>query len=182
MKQRVRKALLLVNTLGAVGYLMMVLAWTLFVAAILLLLMQSSVATLPAEITTSGAQPQTSADSMMLTQILAYGITAVMVVVMIAILVLIPYMAGKWGAHVMRYLLKWCRVPLTRRHLFLAKGLAVMVPLIGFIGINIGYQPVDMTIPAVHITTIFVSLFSLAAFLLQLIVARSRNVDVKDMW
>jgi hypothetical protein len=181
MKKRVRKALLLVNTFGAVGYLAMALAWLLFACVVLFLFMQSSVVTVPISSSAQEVVSSGGGDSLTL-RIVAYAITVIMAAVTLFILFLLPYLIGKWGSRMMRHIMKWCRVEATRRNLFLTKGLVLIVPLIGFIILNFIYVPADMTIPTAHISTVFLALLSLACFLLQLVSARSLHIDIKHMW
>lgn len=182
MKKRIRKALFLVNTFGAVGYFLMALAWTFFASAVLLLLMQSSVISGPTDVGLQDGAAQATGGGTMFIYIIAYGVTIIMGVLTLAIVLLLPYLIGKWGARAMRRLLGLCRIALSRQNLFLAKGLMNMVPLIGFIVLNLLYEPIDMTIPSVHVATIFLSLLSLGMFVAQLLAARSLAIAVKDMW
>ncbi|HEU5121860.1 MAG TPA: hypothetical protein VFT59_03360 [Candidatus Saccharimonadales bacterium] len=181
MKKPVRKALLFVNTFGALGYLAMVLAWVLCAAAIVLLLMQSSVISVPSD-TTAQSNIQTPEGDVILARIIAAVITFIMAVLTLGIFLLLPYLSGKWGAGIMRWFMKLFHVVMTRRNLFLAKGLTLTIPLLGFIGIQLFHEPLDMTIPAVHVAAILLCLLSLGCFIVQHTSARSLNVNVKDLW
>lgn len=182
MKKPAQKALLLVNALGALGYFTMILAWTLFVAVLLLIFTQSSVISLPSDMPLTSTTSSAVTNDAVFLRIIAYLITAIMAVLTLGMLLLLPYFLGKWGAKVMRRLLVWSRVVETRRHLFFTKCLVIITPLVGFIVINLFYKSMDITIPAVHAAVIFLSLVSLGCFLLQLGSARSLNVNVRDMW
>jgi hypothetical protein len=182
MKKTARKALLFVNILGALGYFTMVLAWALFIAALLLLLAQSSVISLPSGMPSESTASLSVTDDAVFLRIIGYLITIIMAVLTLGIVLLLPYFLGSWGAKTMRRLLAWFRVVETRRHLFFVKCFVIIAPLIGFIIINLFHEPIDMTIPAAHVATIVLSLVSLGSFLLQLGSARSLNIGVRDMW
>src|SRR6266496_4991836 len=103
-RKRVRKAFILVNTIGTAGYLLLVTTWALFAAVVLVLFMQSSsVATSPIIVSDSQSVPSEAAVS---SQITAYVITAIVVVASVVILVSLPYFIAKWSSRFLRHVLK----------------------------------------------------------------------------
>jgi hypothetical protein len=182
MKTRVRKAIVLVNTFGAVGYLLLLLCVVFFVAALAWLFLQSSAIPLSGEeIVTPGAYDGPSQISPVGMSI-AYIAAGIVAFLSLLLVILFPYFIGKWCAKIVRHLMKSLRIPLTRRNAFLTKGMLAMIPLVGFIGLNIVYEAPDITIPTLHIAAIVTSLLSIGCFLLQVYISRSLNVSVRDSW
>ena len=180
--RRVRKAFILVNSFGMVGYVCTLVAWTLFVAVILLIVMQSSVVTLPSEPTIQSGGTGVATESPFAAKVFAYLITTVIVVLSVAIFVTLPYFIAKVGSRFLRRGLKMLHITPAKRNVFFAKCVVIIIPLLGFIGITLGNDPVDMTIPAVHIATILAGLLAIGSFLLQIVIARSLDVPSRDVW
>ncbi len=181
--RRVRKAFILVNSFGIIGYACTLVAWTLFIAIVLMLLMQSSVVTVPPEtILQEGSTTGAAAESPAVAKVFAYIITAIIVVLSIAIFVALPYFIAKVGSRFLRRSLKLLHISPAKRNMFFAKCIATIVPLLGFVVITFLSEPVDMTIPAVHIATILAGLLAIGSFLLQIVIARALSVPSKDVW
>lgn len=173
---------MLVNTCGAVGYLLLALTWVFFASAIVWLGMQSSLLTSPVDLNPSQTPVISQASPSFAAQLTAYTVTVAMVLTTIGLLLTLPYLVGKWGAHIVRQLMRIVRVPLTRRNLFLTKGMLAVTPLAGFILINLVSEPLDMTLPILHITAIVVGVVSIGCFWLQLATARALSLPMKDVW
>jgi hypothetical protein len=181
MKTRVRKAVVLVNSLGAAGYLFLALAWVMFAMAALWLIVQSSITTLPVDMATQPSSSVATTNNTA-TQIVTYSIGLVVVVVMVAFIISLPYLIGKWGSRVVRKLLRYFSITPGLRHVFLAKSLLAMVPLIGFVVIALRGEPADIALPLLHIISIVMSVAALGCFLLQLWAARVLSLPAKDVW
>ncbi|HET6747290.1 MAG TPA: hypothetical protein VFH06_04255 [Candidatus Saccharimonadales bacterium] len=179
-RKRVRKAYILANTIGTAGYLLLVTAWTLFVAVVLVLFMQSSSLT-PSTVIVPDSQSVVS-ETTSNPQITAYIITAIAAVASFVILITLPYFIAKWSSRFLRHILKIIRIKVSKRSLFFIKCIAATLPLLGFALIALMTDPADMTIPAVHIATIIIGLLAMGCFLLQIYVARSLNLGAPDIW
>ncbi len=180
MKQRVRKAVVLVNTFGAVGYAFLLLSGALFGGALVWLFMSSSsvsgsVAVYDADATVPGGVA--ASDTMAF-----FALATSLFLLSLAVTVLFLYIFGKWGSRSVRHLMKWLRISSTHRNLFLTKGSLAIVPLLGFIWLNIFYAMPDIAIPTLHIASIAASLLAITCFLLQFFIARSLTVSPRDSW
>jgi hypothetical protein len=181
MKARVRKAVVLVNTFGAVGYLFLLLCAVFFISALAWLFLQSSDVPLSGEVITPETQVSEGGISPAGMSV-AYIVAGIVAFLSMLAVILSPYFVGKWSAKAIRWLMKNLRVPLSRRNIFLTKGMLAMVPLVGFIVLNVVYTAPDLTVPTLHIAAIVTSLLSMGCFLLQAFISRSLSVPIHDSW
>jgi hypothetical protein len=179
-RKRVRKAFILVNTIGTAGYLLLVTTWALFAAVVLVLFIQSS-SVAPSTIIVPDSQIEPS-EAAVGSQVTAYVITTIVAIASFAILVTLPYFIAKWGSRFLRHILKVMRITVSKRALFFTKCITAALPLLGFAIVALLVDPADMTIPAVHIATIITGLLTMGCFLLQMYIARSLNLATSDIW
>ena len=177
-QQRTRKAVILVNTFAAAGYVFLLLAYTLFAGALAWLLL----------FTVPGSKPYTTIiasplqDTAARSDLGVYFIAAASLVFVVVVLLLLSYFIAKWCAHMLRHFMYKMKIPRTHRHLFLVKGGLAMIPLIGFIWLNVFYLGADPALPILHIMSIFTALASVVIFGFELFVARSLTVNPRDSW
>lgn len=180
-RRRVRKAFILVNTIGTVGYLFLLTTWALFTAVILVLFIQSSSVS-PSTITVVSEGQVAAGEASVAAQITGYVITVAVVLASIAIFVTLPYFIARWSSRFLRHVMKLARVGNSKRAFFFTKCIVATLPLLGFAFVGLFVDPVDMTIPAVHIATIFTGLLAMICFLFQTYAARSLNLSNSDIW
>lgn len=176
--QRTRKAVILVNTFAAGGYVSLLLAYTLFIGALAWLLVFSTLGakTYTTILDTQGSQGANPADMG------AYFAVTLAIILVITLSVVLAYLIGKWSAHLLKHLMHKMRISRTHRNLFLTKGSLAIIPLIGFIWLNVFYLGTDSALSILHISTIFTALVAIIAFALELFVAKSLTVNPRDSW
>lgn len=175
---RTRKAVILVNTFAAAGYVLLHAAYAFFIGAIAWLLMFSAIGAKPYDTIIATAAPESTSSAGVGTYV---ALSAALILVM-ALLVLLAYLIGKWSAHILRHFMHTFSISRTHRNLFLAKGGLATIPLIGFIWINVFYLGTDAAIPVLHAATILMALAAIIVFALELFVAKSLAVNPRDSW
>lgn len=167
-----------VNILGALGYILVLLAWVLLATVVVPLVFEESaiVPVQPPEVST--AQPMFS----QLATGVSYVITAIMVVVTFGLLVVFHYLIGKWSSVALRWMLKVLRIVPTKRHLFLAKAIVTVLPLIGFFIVTLILAVPTIVISTLYITSVIAAVLALGCFLLQLIIARALKLPERLVW
>lgn len=175
---RTRKAVILVNTFAAAGYVLLHAAYAFFIGAIAWLLMFSTIGAKPYDTIIAPATP-TSTDPANIGTYIALTAALILVAVLLALL---AYLIGKWSAHILRHGMRVVKISRTHRNLFLTKGSLAIIPLIGFIWINVFYLGTDAAIPVLHAATILMALSAIIVFALELFVAKSLAVNPRDSW
>jgi hypothetical protein len=176
--QRTRKAVILVNTFAAAGYVCLLLAYTLFIGALAWLLIFS----------TLGAKPYTTiledtASKAVVSGDMGAYFAVTMSVILVAVLsAILAYIIGKWSAHALKHFMYKTKISRTHRNLFLTKGSLAIIPLIGFIWLNVFYLGTDTAISILHVATILTALASIIIFALEFFIAKSLTVNPRDSW
>lgn len=167
-----------VNILGALGYMLVLLAWVLLAAVIAALVLERST---PVPLQPPEASTVQPAFSQLATGV-SYIITAIMVVVTVGLVVLFPYLIGKWSSVVLRWILKTLRIAPTKRHLFLAKAIVTVLPLIGFFVVTLTLTTPTIVFSVLYISSVVAAVLALGCFLLQLIIARALKLPERLIW
>jgi hypothetical protein len=167
-----------VNALGAIGYMLMWLVWVLLIAVIVTLLMERSVVVPTQPVETTEPQPIFAE----LTTGVAYLAAAVVVAFTIAVLVLLPYLVGKWSSIGLRGVLNLLRIVPTRRAMFLTKSIVTVFPLIGFFIVMLLLSAPTMLFALLYMLAVVAAIIALGLFFLQLIIARTLHVSERSVW
>jgi hypothetical protein len=170
-----------VNVLGTIGYMFLLTAWVLLMAVIVALLMQRSIIVLPEVIIDTPPQPASMPISG-LTVGFASVVTAIVVLVSMVILVVFPYLVGRWSSRVLRRLSILARISPTKRHMFLIKGLVASIPLLGFLIIALVARDVTLTFAIIYSATVAASVIAILFFFVQLLIARALRLVVETIW
>lgn len=175
--KKVQPSVIVVNILGAIGYMLALTGWVLLASVLLTLLLAGS-----SVVVLEPAERVADAPSMVETsKLVAYSITGVVALVTIVLVAALPYFIGKWSSISLRWLLKLLRISSTKRHLFLAKSVVTTLPLVGFFVVTFFIIP-SMTFSALYITTVATAILALIFFLLQLIIARAMKLPGRLVW
>lgn len=167
-----------VNTLGAVGYMLVVTVWALTLAVLLAVLMGQSASTPPptAEITQANESAFTGVSTAA-----AYAITAIMLIITLGVFVSLPFFIGKWSSSGLRRLLAFLHIPPARRTLFFAKSIVAVIPLIGFFVVSMQITA-TMAFAALYVAVVACTVFALLLFVVQLITARALRIPERLVW
>lgn len=179
--KKILPSVIATNIFGTVGYLLTVFSWMLVVSFVVLLLMDSGVTV---------SSPETTTSMLLMRHLqtpefivgMSYVTAVAMIVVTVFTFIALPYMIGAWSARGMRMALRKARVPLTLRHLFFAKCVTVVVPLLGFLVYQLIMQPETMLFSALYITILVVIIIALLCFTVQLFLARYLRIELKKIW
>jgi hypothetical protein len=165
-----------VNILGVAGYLLALLGWVLLATVIVALLVTppAGVPVVPSELIQGQSLP-------VWTTGVGYVVAVIVSLAAVALVVILPYLIGKSGSRMLRWILELLHVVPTKRTLFLAKTIATVVPLIGFFIIPFFITP-TMTFSLVYIAAVASAVLALVFFLLQLIIARALHVPERLVW
>jgi len=166
-----------VNVLGTIGYMSSLLSWILLMTVLLALFLNGP-AVVPVESSETVA-PGSALGG--LATGAAYVVTAIMIIVTVAVLVLLPYFIGKLSSTSLRWLLGLLRMTPTKRHMFLAKSIVATIPLIGFFVVTLFIDP-SMTFSIIYMVSVAAAGLALVCFLLQLIIARTLHVPERSVW
>lgn len=169
----------LINSVGTVGYLIGVLGWLLLASIVVMLLVASNIIVTPQDttvITDTSTQPATPL------VVGSYLLTGIMVIVTIGVLVTLPYLIGKWSSRLMRRILKIVRIAESRNSLFLTKCIAVSLPMIGFLGIQLWLDPGTIVFGALHAFTVVTAILAIVCFVIQLLFARRFKLSGSSIW
>lgn len=169
----------LVNTIGTLGYLILMLGWLLLAVVIMILLVASSVIVIPPDTSQVIVSSAPAATPIVIG---SYILTAIMVIVTIGVIVTLPYFIGKWSSRQLRRFMQAIRLVETRRTLFLTKCVVAVVPLFGFLLIQLFLDPGTMTFGTLHIATIVTAVLAIACFGFQLVLARRLRLSSSAMW
>ena len=179
---KIPKRIVLVNIFGTLGYLMVVFAAVLFVSVVIMGVMQSPFAPSITDGNSVSKVPTPAGGSSVISAVIAYSITALLVVVTFVVFVALPYMIGLVSSKLLRKALKLAKIHPSRRHLFLAKGCATTLPLLGFFVYSMTMATVDMMFSAIYITAVVVTVLALISFCIQAVLARSLTIPDKAIW
>lgn len=179
--KKLPKRIIAANSLGAAGYLLTLASWALFLAVLLLLLADSSVITVPTEVSQAAA-PEVSSDIAGFARILSYALAVIAALVTVGIFITLPYFVGKYLSRGLRRLLLAVNIIPTFRSVFVTKILTLAIPAVGFFAMNAALQPVSMTFAAISIAAFFATLLAITLFSLQLFVARYLRLNAKSIW
>jgi hypothetical protein len=169
-----------VNVLGVFGYMLVLTAWVLLVAVIVALLMQRNIVVLPEVITDT--PPAASSPISGLTVGFASVVTAIMVLATLVVLIVFPYLVGKWSSRTLRRLSLLVKISPTKRHMFLVKGLVATIPLLGFLIIALVARDVTLTFAIVYSATVIASVVAIMFFFVQLLLARAFRLSDENVW
>ncbi len=180
--KRILQPEVMVNLIGAVGYMVLVAAWTLFLAVLLSFWFDSysagqSGGILHPSPAKSVANPPSTA-----VWVAGYIITGLVVIVTVAIVAMLPYFIGRWGSRLVKALMKLCRIDMTRRQLLLVRGILATIPVMGLMFIYLFFRPDDITFAAMYGGTVALSALTIGLFLLQTFLARRFKIDISRLW
>lgn len=172
---------ILVNVFGAIGYLLLLFAWVLLASEMILLLIVPNLAMTPlATVQASYMLQQTLSLDFFIG--LEYIFTTVTVLSTVVIFIVLFRLISKGSSQILQWFLRLIKVLPTRRHVFLVKACITTTPLLGFLFYATALQPTDMTFSAVYITAVIITIITLMSFSIQLLLARSLHIAVKDIW
>jgi hypothetical protein len=178
---RLTKHIAAINTVGSIGYMLLVATWAFFMAIIIGLVFEAS-NRLNADIPMQPAVAPPSAEPSMIVTVVGYVLAVVALLVTIAILATLPYLIGKWGSRMVRRLMVITRIDITLTQLFLVKALLATMPLTALIIINVVYMPESVTFAAMYVATVALAAFTIGLFFVQLLLARRLKVSVDETW
>jgi hypothetical protein len=177
MKRKLQFRVVGVNILGTLGYMSSLAAWILFAAVLSVLFMGSTeVVFVP-----SGDAIVNESAIAGLSTAVAYLVTGVMVLVTLVLVVVLPYLIGKLSSLSLRWLFRLLRIVPTKRTVFFAKSIVVVLPLVGFFAIASTITP-SMGFSAIYIATVVAAAIALVLFTAQLIIARALQVPERLIW
>lgn len=170
-----------VNGVGAIGYMLLVTVWVLFVAVIFGLMIDPSSAGAPLEVEKmpSGMSTGELSGGVL---VAGYAITVLIGVICVALLITLPYFIGKIGGRVLRWSLRQFKISISRRTLLFVKSIVLLAPLVGFIGIQVFVSPDSTTFAAMFVMSLAVVTLGLVAFLVQLLLARHFTLPLDKQW
>ncbi len=175
------KRIAMVNTIGAVGYMLLLAVWAFFAAIIIALVFDASSRLNPEVPVQSISLPAPTEPSMAVT-VVGYVLAVAVLILTIAILVTLPYFIGKWGARFVRRLMAITHIDVTLTQVFLVKGLLATLPLSALIVINLVMMPDSITFAAMYVATVALAAFAIGLFLVQLLLARRLRIAVDKTW
>ncbi len=175
------KRMTVINTVGSVGYMLLAATWAFFAAIVVALIFDAS-SKLNPEISMRSVALSTPHEASITITVLSYVLAAAILVVTIAILVTLPYLIGKWGSRLVRWLMRLLHIDITLTQLFLVKGLLATLPLSALIIINVIFLPESVTFATMYIATVAVAVTAIGLFLVQLLLARRLGVSPDKTW
>lgn len=177
--KRVSKRIVIVNALGALGYVGLLVAWAFFVSIIIIVLIDASIVQ-PAP-TQSVGLPVEPASSGGATAI-AYIVTVLAIIATIGVLMGLPYIAGRWGAKLTRLLLRFLKAPLGHRELLVCKLGLVLAASLGMYLTSLFTVPESSDSFAMPIGGAVIAVAATLVFTLQHWVAKKLSVQPEKTW
>ncbi len=171
----------MVNTVGAVGYMLLLAVWAFFAAIVTALVFDASSKLNPEVPLQSVSLPTPHEPSMIITAV-GYVLAVAVLILTIAILVTLPYLIGKWGARLVRRLMAITHIDITLTQIFLVKGLLATIPLAVLIVINLVLTPESITFATMYVATVALAALSIGLFLVQLLLAQRLRIAVDETW
>ena len=170
------------NIFGAAGYACMSLAWVLFVSVVFAVLVDASVIVIPPAPLQAEPAPLLPEEFSAVVIAVGYGVTIIAVLATLAVVILLPYLIGKWGSVVLRRLLSHAKISVTARHLFLLKLGLVLVPTVGMFVMSSLMPFVGGVFHAVLLVGSLFTMLAIVFFVLQLFCARYLRVAAGNVW
>lgn len=180
--KRLPRRVIVTNIFGAAGYACMSLAWVLFVSVIFAVLLDASVIIIPPVLPQAAPDPLLPEEFSAVAIAVGYGVTIIAILATLAVVILLPYLIGKWGSVVLRRLLSYGKIPITTRHLFLLKLGLVLVPTAGMFVMSSLMPFVGGVFYAILLVGSVFTMLAIVFFVLQLFCARYLQVTTKNVW
>ncbi len=116
-----------------------------------------------------------------LAQFASYGVTAVVIIVAVAVFVTLPYFMSRGMSRLLRRVLALLHVSATWWHMWLLKAVATVIPCVAFLAVTAFSEPRDETIP-LFVVVFLASLLSIGLFSLQYFAAWRLKVVSNSIW
>lgn len=171
-----------VNALGAIGYVLLVAVWTFLIAIIFAFYVDSVITGQPMTIDHSPTPAHTSTGASIALVVAGYAVTALVILVSIGVMVLLPYVIGKWGSRLLRRGMLLIGVKGSGQSLYLSKACIVTTPLLVLLVMNFFFVPGDMAYPLVYMFMVLTAVIALVAFGLQHFLAKRLRVALQKVW
>lgn len=181
MKNILRREVV-VNAFGAVGYTLLVAAWTFFLAVLLSSLFEAyaSQGQSSGVLSPSPKPNPTSAGPVVV--VAGYIITGLIAAVSLAIVATLPYFIGRWGSRILKAFMKLCRIDMTKRQLFFVKAILAILPLVGLMIMQFILRPEDITFAAMYGGAVILSVLAITSSLTQTLLARRFKLAFDRLW
>lgn len=176
MRRRLKR-ITIVNAFGALGYMCILIAWTMVMAVVFLMMVDGNLIVTP----TVAGRAAVSLPTSTVLSAAEWLLTALMVIATFAILITLPYFIGKGGSHLLRKGLLLLHIPRTKSHMLLAKAAVAVLPSVCFALLTtIGFQ--GPVVAPLYITVFLTGIVSLVFFTIQYLLAVRFNVQAAKIW
>jgi len=178
--KRFEKRVIFINIFGAAGYLVLLLTWTLFASVVLMGLMDASVLHMPVVESTQseGSRPEPSG----VLTVSAYVITGLAVLVSAAVVILLPYLVGRWGSKFVRICARLAKTPLGHRSMLSIKLLLLLAASMGMFIAGFFLPPENTEVFAVQLFGSVCAVVTVAFFSIQHLIAKRMKLKIEKVW
>ena len=178
--KRFEKRTILVNGFGALGYFILLLSWTLFAAIVIMGLLNASVLSVPVlestQIDTGRPDPSGTLT------VSAYIITGLAILATVAVVVVMPYLVGRWGSKLIRLILRAVKSPSTHRTVFSVKLVLLFIASIGMFAASFFLPPENAEVYAVQLVGSVCTILAIILFGAQHWLARRTKLAIEKVW
>lgn len=170
------------NVFGAIGYMLLIAAWTFSLAVVFAIFFEATGAGRPNAPLEPAKGISTGGSSSQVVVIASQVIAGLAVLLSAIMLVALPYFIGKWGSRIVKGFMKICHIDMTAEQLLLVKGGLAVVPLLILMVLQLLLKPEGIVFAAMFTLTVAAAALAVVAFLVQTLLARRQKLSIDRLW